>query len=145
MVAALSTDTILFTNGDAAVTVEFRHRVHARNIELVEGQIKWLAREGGRLQAVVLTDGAVHLRDNLFVAPAMPFQSQTLLGEHLGCEKSEMGFYTISPRGKTTVEGVFAAGDIVTGQHSVLGAAASGQLAGAGVVSELLQEDFARS
>jgi thioredoxin reductase len=94
------------------------------------------------LQAVVLESGDVHLRDNLFLAPGVPYQSKSQFGDHLGCEKSDVGLYKVSPIGKTTVDGVFAAGDIVTGQHSVLGAAATGQLAGAGVVSELLKEDF---
>jgi thioredoxin reductase len=143
MVAALSKDTILFTNGDASLTDEFRRHVQARHIELVEGSIKWLARENERLEGVVLKNGDVHARENLFVAPATPYQTQTLLGDHLGCEKNEMGLYKIGVKGNTTVEGVFAAGDIATGHHSVLGAAASGQLAGAGVASELLHEAFA--
>jgi thioredoxin reductase len=142
MVYALSTDAILFTNGQADLTSDFRRHLETRKVPLIEGQIKWLAHEDEQLQAVVLESGDVHLRDNLFLAPGVPYQSKSQFGDHLGCEKSDVGLYKVSPIGKTTVDGVFAAGDIVTGQHSVLGAAATGQLAGAGVVSELLKEDF---
>lgn len=64
------------------------------------------------------------------------------IGESLGCEKSEWGFYKVGMAGKTNVPGVFAAGDIMLQAHSVLNAASAGQMAGAFAVAELLGEDF---
>jgi thioredoxin reductase len=144
MVYGLSKDTILFTNGPQDLTSGFERSLEGKKATVIQGAIKWLAREDQQLRAVVLENGEVFERDGLFVAPALPFRSKSQIGERLGCEKTEMGLYKVSPINKTTVEGVFAAGDIVTGHHSVLGAAATGQLAGAGVVSELVMEDFTR-
>jgi thioredoxin reductase len=142
MIHSLSHDVILFTAGQAELNAGFKAHLQRKNIPLVEEPIRWLDREEEQLRAVVLENGVVHEREALFLAPTVPYQGRSEIGERLGCEANEMGLYKVSPIGKTTVDGVFAAGDITTGQQSVLGAAATGQLAGAGVVSELLSEDF---
>jgi thioredoxin reductase len=145
MIHSLAKDVVLFTDGQAELTDEFRRHLESKNLRLVEGRIKWLAREGAELRAVVLESGEVFERDFLFLAPATPFRGKSQVGEHLGCKTNEGGFYDVSKIGETSVEGVFAAGDIVSGHHSVLGAAATGQLAAAGVVSQLVMEDLARN
>jgi thioredoxin reductase len=66
------------------------------------------------------------------------------IGEELGCEKDEIGFFKVTKQGKTNIHGVFAAGDIMSMQHSVLGAASNGQIAGSFAVIELVNEDFAK-
>lgn len=142
MIYGLSKDCILFTNGPSELADEFRKGLEARNICLVEGRIHSLSYEGAYLKSIVLESSEVFERDGLFVAPELPFQGKSPIGDELGCEKTEMGFLKVNPFGKTTVEGVFAAGDIVTGQHAVIAAAATGQMAGAAAVSELLQEEF---
>jgi thioredoxin reductase len=46
--------------------------------------------------------------------------------------------------GRTTVPGVFVAGDIAPGMQSVVSAMASGTLAGAMLNHDLLEEEFER-
>lgn len=143
MIASLSPDTVLLTNGPANISAEIRGHAERNRVRLIESPVASLKHMGERLKSVVFEDGTSLERDALFWAPQLPFQAKSSIGEQLGCEKTEMGFYQVNPFGKTTVGGVFAAGDIMTGNHSVLGAAAAGQLAGAGIVSELLNEIFA--
>lgn len=142
MIYGLSKDFILFTNGPADFSEEFRKGLEAKKIPVVEERIQSLSHEGTRLKSVVLENSDVYEREGLFVAPELPFQGKSPIGDVLGCEKTEMGFLKVNPFGKTTVEGVFAAGDIVTGQHAVIAAASTGQMAGAAAVAELLQEEF---
>ena len=52
------------------------------------------------------------------------------LAEQLGCEITEEGCVVVDESGKTTVDGVYAAGDLVPGVHLIQLAAASGTRAG---------------
>lgn len=142
MLRGLSDDVILFTNGSANLSEEFKVQVQKNKIPLIEDRVVVFQHEETRLKNIILENGSKYARDSAFVAPTLPFQCKSNIGESLGCEKDEMGFYRLGLMGKTTVEGVFAAGDIMTPSHSVLGAAAAGQMAGAGAVFELLHEAF---
>lgn len=77
----------------------------------------------------------------MLIGPNLPFRFNTSIAEDLSCEKIKMGLLKVDHLGKTNIDGVFAAGDIV-GMHSVATAVASGQVAGSGAVSELVYEDF---
>lgn len=144
MIYALSKDVMLFTNGPADLDAEFRKSLEKNLVGLVEGPIVSLSRDGEKLCAVEVAGRKIE-RQALFWAPVLPFQPKSLLGDQLGCERHEMGFYKVDSFGKTTIAGVFAAGDTSTGMHSVLAAAAAGQVAGAAAVSELLSENLYRN
>lgn len=144
MIYALSRDLIVFTNGKANLSADLQETLRKRNVEVVEETIDHLIYEGEILKAVMLTNGQKKERRALFVAPILPFQSKSSLGESLGCEKTEWGFYKVGERGETTVKGVFAAGDNMTMMQSVLLACASGVAAAAGVIFSLVSEDFHR-
>jgi alkyl hydroperoxide reductase subunit AhpF len=59
----------------------------------------------------------------------------------LGCKLRDDGEIDIDARGRTSVAGVYAAGDAVTTVHQVLLAAASGVCAAMGMNDDALQED----
>jgi thioredoxin reductase len=145
MLMSLTKDLVLFTNGATEIEPAFREQLKKKNIPLFQDRIASLVHEGKSLRAVKLTSGEIVERTGLFVAPKIPLTLKGSIGEKLGCEKTEMGFYKVELMGKSTVPGVFVAGDIMSMQHSVLGAAASGQLAGSGAVFELTREDFENS
>lgn len=145
MIYSLSQDLILFTEGPMNFNEEFKRTVKSRNIRIIEDKIKSLEHAKDNLKAVALENGEQLERDALFWTPILTFKMKSDLGIALGCEMNEMGLYTINEFSKTTIDGVFAAGDIVKPMHSVLAAAASGQLAGAAAVGELLSEDFFRT
>lgn len=142
MIYSLSSDTILFTNGQASLDEKIKKHIDLRQIKIIETPMKKLIYENDSLEAIVLADNEIVERRGIFIAPQLPFQSKSSIGSILNCEKTEMGFHKIDNLQKTTTPNVFAAGDITTPMHSVLAAAASGQFAGAAAVSELIQEDF---
>ena len=138
----LTQDLILFTNGPADLPVELREAMERRKVQLVESPIRALLHEGTVLKAVALEDGRIIKRDALFAAPVPPFETKSRLGELLGCEKTELGLFKVNEMNETTVKGVYAAGDNMTRQHSVLHASGHGVTAGAGIVFDLLHGEF---
>jgi thioredoxin reductase len=139
----LSQNLVLFTDGKADLTAEQTRTLTRKKIRLEEGRIRGFAHEGETLKAVTFEDGRSIERKALFAALMSPSQPKSGIGEHLGCEKTEMDFYKVSEKNETTVKGVFAAGDIMSGQRSVIFACAHGAAAGSGVVFALLNEDLA--
>ncbi len=57
-------------------------------------------------------------------------QPRTELAELLGCARDGAGHVTVDEQGQTSVEGVYAAGDLIQGLQLTLVAAASGVVAG---------------
>ncbi|MBW0434965.1 NAD(P)/FAD-dependent oxidoreductase [Leptospira yasudae] len=139
----LASDLILLTNGKAVFSEEQKELLNRRSIRLIEDSIVGFVHEGEQLKGISLASGQVVEREVAFFQPLLPFKLKSQIGEELGCEKTQFGFYKVNERGATTVDGVFACGDNVTMGHSVILAAASGSMAGAGIVAELLGELFA--
>lgn len=140
MIYSLSNDLILFSNGKATFNQEQINLLKRKNIELIETPIQSLNQKNNQLEFVALTDGRQVQRDHLFLAPQLPFKLKSNIGESLGCEKTELGFYKVSFAGETTVKGIFAAGDNTSMMHSVLAACAAGAMAGAMISGELTSE-----
>lgn len=140
-VYAWSRDLILCTNGYFVVSREERKQLEAKNIRLYEQKIRELVGEDGQLRKVVFEDGTEERRTGGFVVSVWSYPTD--FGRALGCEFNEHGGIATGDFGKTSVEGVFAAGDvsnIVPAQLVV--AAASGSRAAIGINSELIEEDF---
>lgn len=142
LIYALSRDLIVFTNGPAEIPQSLRQQMEKKNILLKEEKITSLNYSKENLESLELEDGSSILREAIFASPILPFQQKSSIGDQLGCEKNEMGLVKINERGATTVPGVFAAGDNMTFQHSVLLAAGHGVVAGSSTIFELVQEDI---
>ena len=138
----LSKDLIIFTNGRSEFTEEQAAAFGGKGVRIVEDRIAALQIEEAALTAVVLEDGQKIGRTGLFFARSGPIQTKSDLGERLGCEKTEEGFYKVEEFGRTTVPGVFAAGDNMSRRQSVLHACGMGAVAASTVVSELLNEEL---
>jgi thioredoxin reductase len=142
MFYSLSHDLIIFTNGKADFTPEQLEVLKKRKIQFIETKIQKLDYENEDLKAVALEDGRAIPRTALFASPILPFVTKSSFGEALGCEKTELGHYKVTERNETTVAGVFAAGDNMTMQQSVLHASAHGVTAAAALVHELTNEEL---
>ena len=60
----------------------------------------------------------------------------------LGCALSEQGYLQVNEFQKTSINGVFAAGDNTTPARAVSIAVAAGTKAGISISKELIEEDF---
>jgi len=91
--------------------------------------------EDGVLRAVVLPDGAEVPRDVVFVA-APPKPRDTAFA-HLPLERTGSGLLATDGLGRTSVAGVYAAGDLVTAPPALVQALATAQRAAVGVTRDL--------
>lgn len=138
----LTENLVLFTNGKPDLSDTFRGKLEAHGISIVEDKPTKLEVRDGKLRELKLDNNKSIKIDAFLVSPSMPFQFNGNLANEFACEKDQMGFIKVDEMGATSVAGVYAAGDIVTMMHSVVSAGATGQAAGAGVVSALSLEDF---
>ncbi len=90
----------------------------------------------GVLRAVVLPDGREVPRDVLFIAA--PPSPRDAAFAHLALERTGPGLLVVDEFGRTSVPGVYAAGDLVSVAPAVAQALATGQRAAVGVTRDLV-------
>jgi thioredoxin reductase len=132
-------DLVYFTPPGTLTTVE-RTELLARAIGVVEGTIDHLViDDADRLRGVQMADGSVVPRDALFVPPRF-VPNSTLLVD-LGCEVDADGWVSIDGTGRTSVPGVWAAGDIVDPRAQAITAAGAGSAAAIALNADLVDHD----
>ncbi len=94
--------------------------------------------EGKDLAGIELADGRLVPVEALYIGP--PTRLNSPIAEQLGCalEEGPFGPLVRTQATATSVEGVFAAGDITRGAHNVTWAASDGVLAGMSVHRSLV-------
>lgn len=141
---AWTDDLILLTDGKPGLDDEGRRLLADAGIRIEERRVAAVEAQDGRLSAVVFADGSRLPRRALLVATTL--QRRGDLAEQLGVLAHESGPVVVDPidvdkLGRTTVAGVFAAGDLCTQAPQVATAIASGAVAGTAVVQSLLADD----
>ncbi len=131
-------DLTLFTNGPSKLTPEQTHATLNRNIRVIENSITGIDQSGGQITQIRLADGRVHFLDALYAR--VPFEQHCRIPEQLGCKLTEQGYIEVTDQKRTTVPGVFAAGDNTSPMRSVAAAVGAGNLAGAMMAHELINE-----
>jgi thioredoxin reductase len=133
-----SDDVILFPHAPE-LTAQGRERLEARDLGVVEGAIKELAVDGDRLRGIVLTDGRVIPRAAAFLFPRMVPRDELLTP--LGCAKDAGGRLVTDRTGRTSVSGVWAAGNVIDPRAQVITAAGMGSAAAFALNTDLLDEE----
>jgi thioredoxin reductase len=136
-----SHDLLVCTNGHQVLTEEQHDLLRQKGIEVVEDRITALLGKQGQLERVVFATQGERACRGGFVASrllqASPF------GEELGCQMNAMGGIVTDILGRTTVPGVYAAGDaLMAVPHQLIIAAAGGSSAAAGVNADLTEREF---
>lgn len=140
MIRNWTADLTLYTNGPAAFDETARARMHAFGAEIIEQPIAALEHENGYLKTLRLTDGTTRDITALYHRPA--FVQHTPLPEQLGCELNAQGFIKVDEAQKTTIAGIYAAGDNSGAFRGLTGAMAAGTTAGARLNHELINEEY---
>ncbi len=117
-----------------------RERLLARGIRIVEGPVERLEISEGRLAGVRVGDGPVVPRSALFVGPRFVPRDELLTG--LGCETAADGWVAVDGSGRTSVPGVWGAGNVVSEAAQLASAAGQGMSAGIALNHYLLAEDI---
>jgi thioredoxin reductase len=139
LVRQWSEDVVFFAH-TYALTDDERAQLDARGIRVEPGPVARLVVEDDRLRGVELGDGRVVARSAVFVRPGNAAHRDGLLAG-LGCEVDEAGFAVVDPTGRTTVAGVWAAGNVVDPRAQVITAAGAGSAVAIAVNADLVRED----
>jgi thioredoxin reductase len=117
-----------------------RMQLEARGVQVVRGEVARLVVEDDRLRGVELVDGSVVPRTAVFIRPGnVPHADGLLAG--LRCEVDEGGFVTVDATGRTSTDGVWAAGNVVDPRAQVITAAGAGSAAAIAINADLVRED----
>lgn len=138
----LSRDLWLCTDGPAGLGDAERHYVAGRGIRLIETPLVGLS--GGATQSPLrlhFADGSRETRAALFLSA--PVRIASRIPEELGCEFVNPNRLVVDADGRTTVPGVYAAGDIASSTRQVAVAAATGVVAAMALNEDLAREDSA--
>ncbi len=138
LVRQWSADVVFFSRG-AGLTTEQREDLVARDIRIVETAVTRLVVEADRLSGVELETGEVVPRTAVFVRPAFVPHGSLLTA--LGCTTDEAGWVVVDGTGRTSVPGVWAAGNAVNPRAQVITAAGEGSAAAIAVNNDLVDED----
>lgn len=133
-----SSDLTLFTNGPSTLATDKIAKVNARNIRIVEKEIRQFHHQSGKIEFIEFVDGTQHKLDALYAR--LSFEQHCKLPEELGCVLTEQGRIQVDAMNKTTIPGVFAAGDNTGSVRSVANAVGAGNAAGAFINHELIDE-----
>ena len=95
--------------------------------------------EDDRLSGVEMDDGRIIPRAALFVPPRFVPNNDLLVG--LGCDLDENGWVTTGANGRTSVPGVWVAGNVANPRAQVITAAGEGSAAAIAINGDLVDED----
>jgi thioredoxin reductase/SAM-dependent methyltransferase len=138
-------DVVVLTNGPTGLAEADEQRLAAVGVRTDDRTITEFVSEGGELVAVEFSDGVRLARRGVLVASSL--HQRSALAAHLGVAVAAPGpvvedAVVVDQFHRTSVPGVFAAGDLSVQMPQVAAAIATGSLSGAAVVQSLLGEDF---
>ena len=99
--------------------------------------------EANQLSGLELCDGRVVHRDAVFVPPKFVPNSDLLVS--LGCQTDDDGWVIADTSGRTTVSGVWVAGNVHNPRAQVITAAGEGSAAAIAINADLVDEDVRRA
>ena len=141
MVQNWSRNLLVCTNGHSVLTAEQKETLLRNEIQVVEDKIETLVGKNGKLERIVFATNEERPCDGGFVVP-QALQASSF-GATLGCDMNAQGGISIDNFSRTTVKGIYAAGDASVGMASQLILAASqGSMAAAGITMDIIQSEL---
>jgi len=120
------------------LSTDEREQLEARDIGIVDGTVARLVIEQGRLTGVELESGQVVPRTAVFVRPRFLPNDDLMVA--LGCGTDD-GWVVADSVGRTTVPGVWVAGNVADPSAQVITAAGEGSAAAIALNNELVERD----
>ncbi|WP_187684561.1 NAD(P)/FAD-dependent oxidoreductase [Nocardia wallacei] len=133
-----SADLVFFPH-TMTLTAEQRHRIIGRGVRIVEGEVAGLVVEDDRVCGVRLADGEVVPRSVVFVAPT--FVPDNTVLSALGCALDAEGWVVADASGRTSVPGVWVAGNVADPRAQVITAAGAASAAAMAINADLVEAE----
>ncbi|TCC93869.1 NAD(P)/FAD-dependent oxidoreductase [Pedobacter frigiditerrae] len=133
-------DLTLFTNGIADIDSVSQAKLLARNINIVQKEIKEIVHEKGSVQRLKFRDESTFVLEAIYARVGM--EHNTKIITDLNIQLNEQCYVDVNSFRQTNVYGVYAAGDCTTMMRSVSDSVAGGNMVGAMLNKELVNEQF---
>ncbi|WP_280276267.1 NAD(P)/FAD-dependent oxidoreductase [Nocardia wallacei] len=133
-----SGDLVFFPH-TMTLTAEQRRRITGRGVRIVEGKVAGLVVEDDQVRGVRLADGEVVPRSVVFVAPT--FVPDNTVLSALGCALDAEGWVAADASGRTSVPGVWVAGNVADPRAQVITAAGAASAAAMAINADLVEAD----
>ncbi|GAB2703521.1 FAD-dependent oxidoreductase [Mucilaginibacter koreensis] len=133
-----TSELTLFTNGKSTLTSEQALKLQEKNIPVVEQELREIVQEHGNIKHLLFQDGSTVEIKALYARPA--FAQHSDIPAQLGCKLTETGLIETDEFKRTSVTGVYAAGDNSNQMRSVAVTVASGTAAGAMINHDMINE-----
>jgi thioredoxin reductase len=145
MLRGWSDDIVVLTNGDPGLDFALREQLSAAGVTVDEREVAEFVSESGELASVAFTEGPSLARRGVLVAASL--HQRSTLAAQLGVaflppNPVVVDGIEVDPFHRTSVPGVFAAGDLSAAIPQVAGAIAAGSMAATAIVQSLLADDF---
>jgi len=138
-----SDDIIVLTDGPAELTADQRRSMATAGVGIDERPVTELTSQNGQLDGVIFADGQRLARAGILVATTL--HQRSTLADQLGvatvASRIAVDAVVVDAFARTSVPGVFAAGDICAQMPQVAAAVAAGSLAGASIMQYLMSQD----
>ena len=124
-----SKDVIVFAQAELEIPEELASRMEAKHVAVERRSVRRIvgSSNSGMIEAVELEDGARIPRAALYYRPKQrPSDFVQDLGPGLGTRFTEEGFVEVDEWQRTSVAGLYAAGDLTTARQQIVVAAAHG-------------------
>lgn len=135
-----SKNLTLFTNGKSTLTAEQAGKIKEHRIQVVENEISEFEHIKGNMKNILFKDGSKIPITAVFTR--IGFKQHSDIPKEIGCAMTEQNFIKVDSFNRTTVGGVFAAGDNTSLFRAISVATAAGTLAGSFMNKELIDEAF---
>lgn len=133
-------DIALLCNGNEPFTFEELRILKNKDIPVFPDTVAEIRHRDGQLTEAVFGNGHAEQFDAIYARAGV--RQSTMIPIDMGCELDDHGFIVVDHSQRTTIKGVFAAGDNTMAMRSLARSIAAGNTAGMCVNHELLNEDF---
>jgi thioredoxin reductase len=135
-------DIIVCTQGENSLSRDNLRWIDAVGATHVAEPISHIRSNAGEIASIEFEGGREERCQAMFLSA--PLRPRYPLVDMLGCKLRDDGEIDIDARGRTSVPGVYAAGDAVTTVHQVVLAAASGVCAAMAINEDCLKDEVRR-
>ncbi|ANY71318.1 pyridine nucleotide-disulfide oxidoreductase [Paenibacillus ihbetae] len=143
LISGWTSQFTICTNGPDELTEAQREELQRHHVPVFDSPIRFIDASEGIVRQVVLEDGAAIPCRGIFFKPTLVTGSD--LPQAMGCSMTEMGAVVVDDFGKTSVPGVYSAGDAASRLHQAVAAASMGALVAAAMNNEMNLEAWRRN
>ncbi|WP_213620463.1 NAD(P)/FAD-dependent oxidoreductase [Paenibacillus sp. J22TS3] len=143
LISGWTSQLTVCTNGPDELTDAQREEIRGHQIPIFESPIRSIDSLDGIVRQVVLEDGTAISCRGIFFKPELVTGSD--LPREIGCDITDAGTIVVDEFGKTSVPGVYSAGDAASRMQQAIAAAAMGAFTAAAMNNELNLEAWKRN